>query len=186
MEPRARIDVDEWQRGMVCATLVAATVAILYGGLDFAVTTLKAGVVSTWNTLALRVQRTMESLVSPVEDLLMNADELGAASLFERFPYPAQVNVGRRHQGGGNYKVMRFVVIGSNLDVLREVRIDLDGVAASEEAHVDKAPLRDSERWEFAPTTITAMTAAPARAVVTVIGYGGSRWRHVYGMEECP
>lgn len=176
--PRFKIDVDEIQRGMFCAMMISVMVGVLYQTLAFSVTTVKAGVVNTWTIFAGRAQRTMETLVNPIEDLIMNADDQGAANLFERFPYPSEVRVGRKSVGIGSWKITRFTLLGANLDVLRNIEVDLEGVSQSEETFVEKPPTRDSERYDWPPRTLTAMSTSPIKAVVTVIGYGGSRWKH--------
>lgn len=177
MAEKLQIDVDELQRGLACAALIALSVAVTYKVLDFSVSTVRDGVVKTWTILAARAQRTMETLVNPLEDLIMNADELGAANLFERFPYPTELRVGRKSTGIGQWRLTRFVISGSNLDVLKKVEVSLDGVTLTEEADVETPPSRDLERHEWQPKTLLNLTTTPVKAIVTVVGVT-SRWKH--------
>ena len=72
----------------------------------------------------------------------------------------------------------RFVITGANLDVLRKVEVNLEGMTLQEETDVETAPTRDSERFEWPPRVVNALTTSPVKATVTVLGSGGSRWRH--------
>lgn len=172
-----QIDLDELHRGLACAALIALSVAFTYKTLDFTVSTVRDGVVKTWTILAARAARTMETLSSPLEDLIMNADELGAANLFERFPYPDELHVYRKQSGIGQWRVTRFMIHGYNFDVLRKIEVSLDGVTLSEEADVEPPPIRDAEKYEWQPKTVLNLTTTPLKAIVTVVG-SASRWRH--------
>lgn len=178
MRPRFTIDVDEWQRALCTAMIVGLTVTLLYNVLSFTVTTVKNGIVNSGTVLAQRAQRAMESLLAPIEDLVLNADELGAAALFERFPYPESVTLERKQTGIGQWTVKQIVVHGANLDVLRSVEINLDGGAGSDSVYVETPPARDSERVEFAPASLKTMTSSPVAGVFAMRAAGGSVWRH--------
>ena len=176
---RFKIDADEIQRGLACASIIALSVIFVYNTLSFSVNTLKAGIVNTWNVLGVRAQRTMETLVKPLEDLIINADDQGAASLFDRYPWPSRVMIARKSAGVGSYKVTRFGIECANLDVLRDVEVNLDGMSLTEEVHVESPISRDLERWDWPARSILEMKTGPLKAVVTVVAHGGARWKHL-------
>jgi tetratricopeptide (TPR) repeat protein len=166
------VSIDDVRSGLAAAACVSMTVAAVFLLLDFTVTTVKQGVVKSATELSTRLEKTMERLSGPIEEMILQPDEMESVRLFEKFPYPTGLTVRRAADGR---TIEQFALAGVNLDWLRRVEIAIPGASRREETSPSRVG-RDADQVEFRPSLLTELAGIPRErvALVTAIGTEGS------------
>ena len=129
-ERYADIDLETLQRGALAALLVGLTTLSTFLAVHFGVTTVKDGVESSAREFVKRLELTFDRLYTPLTLLVTQADELGAAQLFERLPYPRLL---KGYVQYPSHVIHRFELVGVHLDCLRHLKIEFFGAEEIEE-----------------------------------------------------